>query len=364
MGRVYLYAHDLRASGVVRNALAYARRLALQHETTLVAGYGQGLFSGVEVPGVRTVVLSTRSNPAVRLTAAYRLRRWLKSSPPGVVFSVGNFGHPTVYPATRCLTGFPRIYRISNAVERDNGSSPRRRAWIALLLRDAAQIVLVGGAQRNLPVFAAALRSGRAVEIPNGVDRAAILARAAEPAPHAWLQEPVPVILGIGRLHRQKNFPLLIEAVARARQVRRLRLVLLGPGTDRCRTKMRALAESAGLADDFLLAGETANVFPWLSRAAVFALPSRWEGSSMALLEALAVGTPVVAAAGAGDARHVLGDGRYGLLVEDTNPDLWAAALLRQVEDPVCPGDRADAFGLSVDAYAAVIDDVMAGLPA
>lgn len=364
MRHVYLYTHDLRASGVVGNALAYARRLALQYETTLVAGYGQGMFSGIEVPGVRTVVLSAGSSHAMRLAAAARLRRWLKSTPPGVLFSVGNLGHRTVYPATRGLTGFPRIYRISNAVERDDGSSVARNAWMALLVRDAARIVLVGAAQRELPVFAAALRSGHAVEIPNGVDRDAILARAAEPAPHPWLQEPVPVILGIGRMHRQKNFPLLVEAVARALRVRRLRLVLLGPGTDRRRAKMRALAEPAGLGDDFLLAGETANVFAWLSRAAAFALPSRWEGSSMALLEALAVGTPVVAAAAAGDARHVLDGGRHGLLVEDENPDTWAAALLRQVEDPVRPGDRADDFGLSVDAYAAVVGDVMASLPA
>ncbi len=84
----------------------------------------------------------------------------------------------------------------------------------------------------------------------------------------------------------------------------------------------------------------------------MFALASHWEGSSIALLEALAAGTPTVVSRAAGDAAEVLDHGRYGLLVDPGDADAFAAALLRQIEDPVFPGDRAAAFDMATMARA------------
>ena len=74
--------------------------------------------------------------------------------------------------------------------------------------------------------------------------------------------------------------------------------------------------------------------------ARVFALASRWEGSSIALLEAMVAGTPIVASHTAGDASEVLEHGQYGLLADAQDPAAFAAALLRQIEAPITPGDR------------------------
>jgi glycosyltransferase involved in cell wall biosynthesis len=231
-----------------------------------------------------------------------------------------------------------------------------------LLTLDAARIVVVGRALRRLPLFAEASASGRAAELPNGVDNALAARLAQAPAPHAWLDEPTPVVVGIGRLRPQKNFDLLIEALGRARTTRRLRLAIIGGGAEAEQARLQGLARAAGLGDDVLLAGETDNVFAWLSRAAVFALPSRWETSSLALLEALAAGSPCVASRLAGDAAQVLDEGRYGLLFDGQDPDALARALLAQAEAPVRPGDRALAYDLSLtnDAYARLVAEVLA----
>ncbi|HKR90378.1 MAG TPA: glycosyltransferase, partial [Phenylobacterium sp.] len=143
---------------------------------------------------------------------------------------------------------------------------------------------------------------------------------------------------------------------------RRLRLAIIGGGAAGEQARLAGLARDAGLGDDFLLAGETGNVFAWLKRAAVFALPSRWETSSLALLEALAAGTPVVASRLAGDAAQVLDEGRYGLLFDGHDPDALAKALLAQAVAPVRPGDRALAYDLSLtnEAYARLVAEVLA----
>ncbi len=366
MAHVALYVHDLRSSGVVRNALVYARRLARDHRVTLIAGSSDGLFAeSAATEEFALVTLAAGGGRLSRPAAILALRRWLRAARPAVLLSAGNLGHPTVYAATRGMAAPRRIYRISNAVARGDGlRSALRERWMAALVADAAAIALVGAAQAGLPVFARALADGRAVEIANGVDRDDALRLAAAPAPHSWLGGEVPVVLAIGRLRPQKNFDLLIDAVGLARAARRLRLILLGSGTPEEQARLTARAAAAGLGDDFLLAGETDNVFAWLARATVFALPSRWEGSSMALLEALAVGAPVVVSRQAGDAVTVLADGRYGVLADGGDAGAFAAALLAQTgPDPVRPGDRALAYGVSADRYAALVATVLDGGP-
>lgn len=360
MTAVWVYVHDLRSSGVVRNAILLARRLAADYPTTLVAGSDEGLFRDEAAAGpFDLVVLSRRGG---RLAAAWQLRRWLGQQPAGVLLSAGNLGHSTAFAGSMGFAHVRRIFRISNEIAgREKVKGMLRRWWMGRLIASAERIVLVGGALASSTVFAAAIRSGRAVSIANGVDltRAAVLATA--PPPHPWLTELVPVVLAIGRLRPQKNLDLLIDAVGRARRTQRLRLAILGGGTAAEQARLHGFAAKADLGEDFLLAGETANVFAWLARAAVFALPSRWEGSSMALLEALAVGVPVVAARTAGDATLVLGDGRYGRLVAGGDADELAAALLAQCGDAaVRPGRRAldHALDRTLDIYADIVREV------
>jgi glycosyltransferase involved in cell wall biosynthesis len=365
---LYLYVHDLRSSGVVRDAMTYARRIGRERPTTLVAGYGQGFFAGEAAEGdFRLKVLAPEPGAFPRQAAALRLRNWLTHEPPGLLFSLGNLGHSAAYLATRRLGHIRRAYRISNEVARDDGMRGALRSrWMKMLLRDATRIVLVGQALGRSPLFAQALAGGHAISVPSAVDLERAATLAARPAPHAWAEEDVPIILGIGRLRPQKNFDLLIEAAGLAQKVRRLRLAIVGGGSAPERARLERLARKAGLGEDFLLAGETDNVFAWLARAAVFVLSSRWEGSSLALLEALAVGTPVVASSLAGDAAHVLGGGRHGRLFDGVDAEALAGAILAQCShEAVRPADRARDFSEDAitDIYAKIVAQALAPAP-
>jgi glycosyltransferase involved in cell wall biosynthesis len=364
MGNIIIYVHDLRSSGVVRDAMMLADHCAGRHDTTLVAGHGEGFFREEAGRGRhRLAILKDRpSSAASRITAAQPLRRWLRWQPPGVLLSMGNHGHATAYLACRGLGHVGRIYRISNEVTRGDGvRGALRMHWMERLIADAARIAIVGATLRRAPMLARAIERGHAVEILSGVDVDQACALARVPSPHPWFAEDVPVILGIGRLRPQKNFDLLIEAVGAARAERRLRLAILGGGTGDERARLEQCAARVGLGEDLLLAGESANVFAWAARAGAFVLPSRWEGSSVALLEAMAVGVPVIASRLAGDAAQVLGEGRHGLLVGGEDSTELARAILVQLSDyAVRPGDRARAYGLPGAAYLHLAEAVMA----
>jgi glycosyltransferase involved in cell wall biosynthesis len=365
VSRIIIFVHDLRTSGVVRDSMNLAAHCARFHEVTLVAGYRAGFLAGQARAGNFELVClrdGAGGNAGRVLVAPPLLRRWLRRQAPCVLVSMGNMGHATTYLACRGLRQVRRIYRISNEVARGDGLRGwLRTRWMKLLIDDATRLPLVGAALAANPLFAAALQRGVAVEMASGVDVVRARELAGAPAPHAWLEDEVPVVLGIGRLRPQKNFGQLIEAAALLRRTHRLRLVIIGGGTEVERADLARQALQAGLGADFLLAGETHNVFCWLARARVFALPSRWEGSSVALLEALAVGTPVVASALAGDAAQVLGNGSFGRLYDGEHAEALAQAIELQLSDRVVrPGDRALNYGEPWDAYRALIEGAAA----
>lgn len=340
-----IYVQDMRASGVVRTMIAMAKAWARDGDDSLIlAGYAAGIFGADDVAPAGFVAAAQGPRGALpRLAIVPRLRRKLRAVRPDVVLSGGNFGHFAIWAASRGL-GVPIVYVFSNAMERA-GQPWRNRwrvFWSSLLVRGAAGAIVVGSGMARSPVFAPHIASGKAVLIPNGIDLSAV--PAADGSVPEAMAGAEPVILSIGRLQPQKNFEALIDAVAAARRSRAVRLVVLGAGADDYRAELMARAEARGIADHILFAGVTDNVFPWLRAAPVFALASRWEGSSIALLEAMAAGTPIVASRTAGDAADVLEDGRHGLLVDAEDAEQFAAALLRQIDDPLRPGDRVHDF--------------------
>lgn len=158
-------------------------------------------------------------------------------------------------------------------------------------------------------------------------------------APHVWLEDKeIPVIMGVGRLSRQKDFVTLIKAFALVKQQWQqgkgsLRLIILGEGGDR--DILEQLIESLDLCQDVLLPGFQLNPYSWISRADLFVLSSRWEGSPNVLAEALALGVPCVAADCPSGPNEILAAGQYGPLVPMGNVDAMAAAMIKTLGQPL-----------------------------
>lgn len=178
-----------------------------------------------------------------------------------------------------------------------------------------------------------ALPAERIRVLPNPVITPEFHQRASRDPGHRWLQpDAPPVILGVGGLRSQKDFATLLRAFARVRCKRACRLIILGEG--RQRRRLRKLAGRLGVDQDFDLPGWSAESHAYMARAAVFALSSRWEGTANVIIEAAALGTPIVATDCRYGPREVLQDGRYGELVPPRDPDALAAGLLRMLDHP------------------------------
>jgi glycosyltransferase involved in cell wall biosynthesis len=161
---------------------------------------------------------------------------------------------------------------------------------------------------------------------PSTLDRAAARARFGLPA-------EAPVVLVLGRLHHQKNQALAIDALA---GVPGAVLALAGEGEDRADLEARAAAR--GLADRVRFLGKVPRAeVPHLLRAAdVFAQPSRYEGQSNALLEAMNEGLAIVASSIAPQVETLgePGEEPAGLLVDLDDEAGWTAALGALSADP------------------------------
>ena len=154
-----------------------------------------------------------------------------------------------------------------------------------------------------------------------------LLEKAKEPLTHPWFApgEP-PVILGVGRLEAQKDFPTLIRAFSQVRQIRPARLMILGWGPDQ--PKLEALVKDLGLEEDVSLFGYVDNPYPYMAKASVFALSSAWEGLPTVLIEAMALGTPVVSTDCPSGAAEILNNGKYGLLTPVGDGNALAEAIV------------------------------------
>ena len=238
--------------------------------------------------------------------------------------------------------------------------SPRRTAVFTALERMAARwtdriITLTDrGAAEHL-----ARGIGRAeqyVTVPSGVPTAELRATApprGEARARLGLDPDAFVVVGLGRLVPIKGFDLLVRALpAVAEQVPSARVLLVGDGAERQR--LEAVAASLDVTRQLRLAGETLDVAAYLAAADVVAVPSRNEGMGRVIVEAMALGLPVVATA-VGGIPDVVTDGECGRLIAPEDVDALSAALIELGRDPAlrrklgeAAMQRAEAFSTSV----------------
>jgi glycosyltransferase involved in cell wall biosynthesis len=156
--------------------------------------------------------------------------------------------------------------------------------------------------------------------------------RAAVPAPPGLREqlggsETRPLVLTPARLNAQKGHDTLLEAIA---EVPEALFLLAGDGPER--ERLEARAAELGLGERVRFLGRREDVPQLLAACDVFALPSLYEGSSLAVLEAMAAGIPVVSSA-IGGTEELIDDGRSGLLVPPGDAPALAAALRRVLGD-------------------------------
>jgi len=331
---------------VLRNLVPAIARLGLRVDVLGVEGHGPKF--DVLPQGVRHLPLGARHvNSAIPA-----LIRYLRRERPEALLCDKDRVNRAALIARRLAGAKTRVgVRLGTTVSvnlASRGAFERfvQRAsmrWI-YPLADAVLVPSVGAAD-DLAAYAD-LPRGRIHVVPSPIVTGQMRSKASEPLDHPWFAagQP-PVVLGVGELSERKDFATLLRAFAKLRTQVPCRLLILGEG--RRRGELERLAAELGVADDVSLPGFCTNPYPYMARAAVFALASRWEGMPVVLIEALALGTPSVACDCPSGPREVLDGGRHGPLVPVGDVDALALGLQRQLDAPT-PAEQSRG---AVDGY-------------
>lgn len=339
---VEVFLPSLHGGGAERamlNLLAALRRRGVAAGLVLARAEGAYLR---EVPGGVPITDLGAGRTAAALVP---LARHLRARPPRALLSTLSHAN-VVAVAARALARAPTrvVLREANMVSQKarDARTLRARLLPALMRRaypKADALVAVSASVADDLSATLGLPRHRIAVVHSPIVTSALHDQAREAPGHLWFApgEP-PVVLGVGRLTRQKDFGTLLDAFAIVRRRTEARLLILGEGEERPALERQAVR--LGIAKHVALPGFVPDPFPMMARAGVFVLSSAWEGLPNALVQAMALGTPVVATDGPGGTSEVLRVGEAGALV----PVGDAAALADAVCDALAkPPDPAPA---------------------
>lgn len=266
----------------------------------------------------------------VSISTLWRLITLLRREHPAIVQSHG--ARTNVY--TRLAGRFAGVPIVLSTVHNslfDYGIGALRRRIYVLAERItsplAYRIIAVSHAVTHDLIHRYGIRADRVVTIQNGIDATAF----ASQRPHASVLEEFGLetedrLIGIaGRMTSQKGHDLLFHALRRlVPRFPRLRCLIIGDGP--LEPWLKWQAQELGLTSHCIFTGARSDVADLLSVLDIAVLPSRSEGLPFVLLEAMALGKPVVATRVGGNA-EVIEDGKTGLLTPPEDSDAIADAI-------------------------------------
>jgi glycosyltransferase involved in cell wall biosynthesis len=285
------------------------------YASDLVALKSVGEFKNQLDPAVRLVSLDA---PRIAFSLP-GLVRYMNDVQPVSILALDEFAHVLCLTARMFAKTKPRIVlrvgtMFSMLFERYQGL--KRFYWPFIIRRmyhkaDAVIAVSHGMVDDTVAKTGVAREKITVIYQPKDLERLKALSQAS--VAHPWLSDKtVPVVIAVGRLREQKNFPVLIRAFARLSVP--ARLLILGKGRDE--NALKALIVSVGASDRIELVGFTDNPYALMGRADLFASTSLWEGMPNALLEAMVCGLPIISSDCASGPREILAPGsNYNVLL-------------------------------------------------
>lgn len=334
---IALFLPTLGGGGAERVMVTLANGLAARgHRIDLVLASARGPYLQDVSAAVRVVDFQVGRV----FQALFPLARYLRRERPRALLAAMTHANVIALLARTLSRVSTRVVltehnTISVYARRRSGMAERLMyALVPLLYPRADAICAVSRAAADDLAAFVRLPSARVETIYNPFDLERIHSLAAAPLEHPWFKagQP-PVVVSIGRLTEQKDFPTLIRAFASLVRERQARLLILGEGPRR--GDLERLCVDCGLTEEGVsLPGFVDNPFAYLSRAALFVLSSRWEGFGNVLAEAMACGTPVISTDCPCGPREILEGGRWGRLVTIGDEDGLTRAMASVLDTP------------------------------
>ena len=300
--RVAIMLYRLKFGGAERVMLTLAEAFIKRGLIVdLVACEAKGEFLESVPDGINIVNLDALGT----FKAAKRLIQYIDRDKPDSILANGDRCTMAAYLARRWTNASPKIITVIHhdligALLTQEGGTLKSRflAWIKkipmkfIYPRIDRVVAVSKGTADSVTQFLRYPREKIEV-IYNPIKIDEIHAKAEEPVEHPWFAtKDLPVIISVGRLTPQKDFPTLIRAFALVLKKRQARLVIVGEGPER--PYLERLIAELGIGDSVALLGFQDNPYKFVKRADLFVMSSVFEGLPTVLLEAMAIGTPIV----------------------------------------------------------------------
>ncbi len=361
-GRIALFIPSLNGGGAERVMVSLANGIAMRGiDVDLVLVRDTGVYRSEVAPEVRVVDLKGKR----ALTSLFSLANYLRRERPTAMLSAMNYVNVVAVWARLISGSSTRLVlsehaNLSQAVADTKGLVSKVLPWLMKVSYSRADAIVAvsDGVADDLSQTLGYSRA--AVETRhNPIETIALALKSQKPLDHPWFASgEAPVIIGAGRLSKEKDFPTLIKAFNHLRRSTNARLVILGEGSER--SFLESLIDASEFKDDILLAGFQENPYNWMRAASVFVLSSRWEGFGNVLVEAMACGTPVVSTHCPSGPDEILEQGKWGRLAPVGDVIALSEAIGLSLVDKAPPDvkKRAEAFSVdhAVDGYLNVLD--------
>lgn len=336
MPDIAILLRDLSGGGAERVMLNLAEgftKIRLNVDLILVESVGEYVS---QIPSEINLVSLKETR---LLSSLPKLINYLKSSKPKVLISALEDTNIVSLITSKIAGGsIKTIVTVHNNLssESKNSHQLKRRLTpklVRLFYPLANHIVAVSQGVAN-DLVRIGLAPDRISAIYNPIVTSDLYKKANEHLSHPWFQpgQP-PVILGAGRLTRQKDFPTLIHAFSKYRQDHMSRLVILGEGEER--HSLEELARDLKVDDDISFVGFVENPYTYMAKSSVVVLSSAWEGFGNVLVEAMAVGTPVISTDCPSGPSEILDYGKYGQMVPVSDVEQLVLAICETLKQPI-----------------------------
>ncbi len=196
-----------------------------------------------------------------------------------------------------------------------------------------AHFIAISGPVRDAMIARGDATPERTSVVPNGISPPdATSAQTAKVRAEFGIPDDAPLVVCVARLEREKDVPTLIAAMKHVIASAPLtRCLIVGEGAERA--ALQAQIDRLGLGEQVILTGFRNDSIAFTAAADLFVLPSLAEPFGLAIVEAMALGRPVIAARTGGPGEIVV-DGETGRLVEPSDPRMLSAAIATLNADP------------------------------
>ncbi|CAG9621412.1 glycosyltransferase [Sutcliffiella rhizosphaerae] len=338
MMHISLFIPVLTYGGAEKVVISLANGLVEKgHKVDLVIIKREGALIKKVSPKVKLVELGANKT----FLSIMKLRRYLTSSQPDVFLSGLDNANIVASIATRMANVNTKHFITLHTNLKQSYKHPRTifHHFYPYLMRN-----LFRRADGFIAVSSCvAKNSGAFLNIPNDIIEVIynpaidknMNEMALDAVEHPWLDDSsFFTIVAVGRIFEAKDYPMLLNAFNKVLSfIPNARLIILGDGNKTIKDEMARIISSGKMEHAIDIHGFVDNPYPFIKKASLFVLSSKWEGFGNVLVEALYLGTPVISTACECGPSEILKNGEFGTLVEVGDSDEMANSILDYIKN-------------------------------